>query len=113
MAQTLSDALVNSIVGGYNGDPFAVLGPHSVTQEGEPALAVRAFLPWAASLQVALDEGSRWDAWRIHPAGFFEAIILHSGSELPGYVLRVDDGRGNTVEMRDPYSFGPLLSDFD
>jgi 1,4-alpha-glucan branching enzyme len=112
MANTLSDALINSIVGGYNGDPFAVLGPHRVAgEDGKPAVAVRAFLPWAADLKVVRHDGSMFDAWRIHPDGFFEAVI--PSDDMFGYFLRADNAHGNIVDLHDPYSFGPLLSDFD
>ena len=78
MDQTLSGALIDSIVGGYNGDPFAVLGPHAVTHEGEPSVAVRALVPWATSLSVVFDGGATYEMWRLHPFGFFEAVSPHN-----------------------------------
>jgi 1,4-alpha-glucan branching enzyme len=119
LAQTLPPAAIESIVGGYNTDPFAVLGPHIVEVNGEPALAVRAMLPWAAALKVVLRDGSAavFDAWRIHPDGFFEAVIPQSALRNPGsavsYTLRAIDPLGQSVDLLDTYSFGPLLSDFD
>jgi 1,4-alpha-glucan branching enzyme len=76
----LSPQLIDSIVHGYNGDPFSVLGPHPVTKDGQPALAIRAFLPWATTLQVARNDGTVYDMTRIHPDGFFEAIIPAGGA---------------------------------
>ncbi|MGI8587923.1 MAG: 1,4-alpha-glucan branching protein GlgB [Chloroflexia bacterium] len=112
MPGNLSPELIETIVAGLNGDPFAVLGPHAaVDAEGRPAVAVRAFLPWASSLQVVRHDGALFDAWRIHPAGFFEAVI--PGSEAFGYRLRATDAAGLAREMADPYDYGPLLTEFD
>ena len=86
--------------------PFAVLGPHAVTHEGKPSLAVRAFLPWATSLSLVFDGGPTYEMWRLHPFGFFEAIVpgRHPSSN---YVLRAENSLGGVVDLRDPYSFGP------
>jgi len=45
VAESLAPEVIASIVGGYNGDPFAVLGPHLTTLDASPAVAVRVFLP--------------------------------------------------------------------
>src|SRR5436190_16548007 len=104
MPDQLSPEIMDSIVGGYNSDPFAVLGPHPSTYEGKPAIAVRTFLPWAETLQVAMHDGEVYDAWRIHPEGLFEAVV--PGSEGFGYLLRATNKLGGTVDLADPYSFG-------
>jgi 1,4-alpha-glucan branching enzyme len=118
---TLSSEVIDSIVGGYNSDPFAVLGPHRVEVRGKPHIAVRAFLPWAAGVQVVRQDGSDsgsgsgsgavYDMARVHPDGLFEALI--PGSEGFVYRLRATNYAGGTVELYDPYSFGPVLTDFD
>lgn len=103
--------VIDSIVGGYNGDPFAVLGPHAVMHDGKPAVAIRAMLPWADKLQAVRSDGTVHDLWRIHPDGFYEGIIL--GKDSFSYKLRATNPAGDDVEMADPYAFGPLLTDFD
>ncbi|MFN2155461.1 MAG: GlgB N-terminal domain-containing protein, partial [Anaerolineae bacterium] len=45
MNTTLSTDEINRIVYAYHHDPFQVLGAHPVEIEGEPAIAIRAFLP--------------------------------------------------------------------
>ncbi|MFO0896058.1 MAG: 1,4-alpha-glucan branching protein GlgB [Pirellulales bacterium] len=52
---------------------------------------------------------------RIHPAGLYEAICpVTNESPLPGnYLLRYADQRGQQTTTRDPYSFPPLLSEYD
>ncbi|HEX9990868.1 MAG TPA: hypothetical protein VGE45_20615 [Chloroflexia bacterium] len=111
MPETLSQATIETITRGLNGDPFSVLGPHKVTHDGQPATAVRAFLPWAALVQVVTEDGTPYEMWRLHPDGFFEAVIPPDSPF--NYVLRATNASGNTVDLHDPYSFGPLLTDFD
>ncbi len=107
----LTPEIIASIVEGYNSDPFSALGPHEQARGEEWETAVRAYLPWAASLQVVVQDGEAYDMWRLHPAGFFEAIIPRTGGF--GYTLRAVDPNGHLVDLSDAYSFGPLLSDFD
>ena len=50
----------------------------------------------------------------IHPAGVFEAICPVEGdSEAFRYRLRIDAANGESMTQHDPYSFPPLLTDFD
>ncbi len=109
--QSLSNETIASIVGGHNRDPFAVLGPHLAEQDGQPATVIRAFLPWAAAVQVVKQDVAQFEMWRIHPDGLFEAVVPGEGGF--GYVLRATNVASDTVDLVDPYSFGPLLSDFD
>src|SRR5205807_2649369 len=52
-----------------------------------------------------------YEMWRIHPAGLFEAVLPRAKDF--GYRLHVTDPAGNVVELWDPYSYGPLLTEFD
>jgi len=110
---TLPWEIIQAIVRGRYGDPFAVLGPHGVAQDGQPALAVRAFLPGAEAVMVVPadgDPGAQRMA-RLHADGFFEALF--PGWDAPfRYELEVLDGRG-VHRVEDPYRFPPTLSDFD
>ena len=49
---------------------------------------------------------------RVHKDGFFEAIVRDKTEVFP-YRLREVDRAGRTTEFVDPYSFMPVLSDFD
>lgn len=111
VAQSLSQEEMAAIEGGYHGDPFAVLGPHMTTLDAASAVVIRAFLPWAEHVQVARDDGTLHDMWRVHPEGLFEAVIPADGKF--GYMLRATNKHGQEASLRDPYSFGPVLSDFD
>jgi 1,4-alpha-glucan branching enzyme len=68
-------------------------------------------LPHAASAQVVKSDGATHDMFRVRPEGFFEALV--PGDAIFPYTIRVTDTEGNVSEYIDPYSFGPLLTDFD
>jgi 1,4-alpha-glucan branching enzyme len=112
MADTLSPAAVQALVTATSNDPFALLGPHRVEHEGQPAWAVRVLLPWATGVQVVRsDTGTAYDAWPVHPQGLFEAII--PGAEGFAYRLEATNGHGQNISLLDPYNYGPQLSEFD
>jgi len=102
-----SRAGIAAVVRGEHGDPFAILGLH----HGRNGASVRAFLPGAAAVSVV--EPTSGDVFaldKLHRTGFF-------GGEVPDtfprdYRLRVtyDD---QTVEVDDPYRFGPVLGELD
>ena len=101
---------IEAIVGGYHGDAFRVLGPHTVRRRGgQPRWEVRALLPQAESAEVVAG-AQRCAMARIHADGLFSATLT---GEPVAYriVAKLWDGR--EVEMDDPYRFGPLVSDTD
>ena len=102
---------------------------------GRRAISVRAYLPESQQAWI-LDEVSsvQRPMRRIHPAGLYEGILPvqsefsqrseNSTSGLltradscstinPNYRLRVAEKNGNILDMHDPYSIPPLLTDFD
>jgi 1,4-alpha-glucan branching enzyme len=105
-----------------NSDPFAILGPHWIERDGRQSLAIRAFRPGAASIELNW-RGSpeAHPAKQIHPKGLFEAVLTPDTADLakgkpvlPGdYRLRIRYPDGAAQEILDPYAFPPLLSDFD
>ncbi len=101
---------MEAIVGGWHGDAFRVLGPHSVRKRGgQSRWEVRAFLPQAESAEVLLaDETVAME--KKHEQGFFCGFM--AGDPRP-YRLRARLWDGRAVEFDDPYRFGPLISDSD
>jgi 1,4-alpha-glucan branching enzyme len=101
---------IEAIVGGYHGDAFRILGPHSVRKKGGQARwEVRAFLPQAESAEVvSAAEGA--EMARIHPQGFFCASLTRDPQD---YRIRARLRDGREIEIDDPYRFGPQLSDSD
>ena len=108
---------MESILRAEHANPFHILGLHTVEVAGEKRLAIRAFLPRASEVSVVFADGrSPYPAQRLHPDGFFEAVVPDAGAPWPtpaSYRLRVTEADGSSREIHDPYAFPPLLSDFD
>jgi len=102
-----SRAGIEAVVRGEHGDPFAILGLH----HSRYGASVRAFLPGASAVSVIDPKnGDVFALERLHRAGFF-------GAELPDtfqkdYRFRVTYD-GKTVDVDDPYRFGPILGELD
>jgi 1,4-alpha-glucan branching enzyme len=113
---------IELLVHGEQSDPFAVLGPHWIEQDGKYLLAIRIFRPNAAEVTVLWGKKAELqDATRIHPAGLFEARIPATGVAKPQneavppnvYRLQIRFGDGNSFETYDPYVFPPVLTEYD
>lgn len=103
---------IETIVHSAHPDPFAVLGAHPVRVGGKDRVAIRAFLPEAHEVTVLeLDTGLEHPMKRLHRDGFFEGIIPRE-SVFP-YKLRKVIHEDAVAEVYDPYSFMPVLSDYD
>jgi 1,4-alpha-glucan branching enzyme len=97
-----ADPAFDALVNGTHGDPFAVLGPHDGL--------IRALLPGATAVTIlARADHSVIGAMRPAYAG-----ILFEGrpDRADPYLLKIDWGHAEQL-TEDPYSFGPLLSEFD
>jgi 1,4-alpha-glucan branching enzyme len=98
---------VQAIVDGKHTDPFAVMGLHQI---GE-GFIVRAFVPDADTLDVFSLKGEPGGSLeRRHVAGFFEGPVSFKTRQPVKY--RARNGAGEW-EVKDPYSFGPVLGPMD
>ena len=105
---------IERLVKSEHWDPFVLLGPHPVARDGGSATVVRAFLPEAGSAHL-LVEGQNKQTFPmtvIHKAGLFEATLPERDAPYR-YKLKVKERGGTVTERYDPYSFPPLLRDFD
>lgn len=108
---------IGPIVHGYHENPFDLLGPHPIEEDGRQALSVRAYLPdskqvWLVDTQHGVSRPMR----RIHPAGLFESICpaeTQDNSQSPVYQFRAEYESGEIRTMHDPYAFHPMLTDYD
>ena len=118
----LDQATINLIVSGGHGAPFDVLGPRTMTIEGRRVWIVRAFVPGAVAMSLithAAEEGAPDGQHEpvllpmrmLHPAGLFS--IVRPGRTAPSYQLQVERPGGVIERLTDPYSFPPLISDYD
>jgi 1,4-alpha-glucan branching enzyme len=110
MNATLSPQDLNLLLRAEHADPFGVLGLHSVNG----TQVVRGLRPDAKTLAVVdrADPKTKFEAQRIAEEGVFEATI-NGRSDRFDYVLEVTNWAGNTIQVADPYSFGPLLGELD
>ena len=95
-------------------DPFSVLGMHQEEIDGKQRLTVRALVRNAASVDV-VDVASPTKTFALEQAdsdGIFTGVIPRR-TNVFRYQLRIQQHDGNIRETRDPYSFLPVLSDFD
>jgi len=113
-AETFFSAIVNDVVRGECGDPFAVLGPHVFREGQQSGLAIRAFLPQANdAIVVPADPAvAAQPMTPLHPGGLFEARFFDRAEPF-AYQLEVRDGGGTSRRCEDPYRFPSTLSDFD
>ncbi|MEL7090520.1 MAG: 1,4-alpha-glucan branching protein GlgB [Pseudomonadota bacterium] len=98
----LNDDVLRALQNGAHTDPFAVLGPHKHKNRR-----------WIATLQPAATEvharvGSKETELRRVHGDIFAAAVPGKG-----YTLCMRYAGGATHETRDPYAFGPVLTDFD
>lgn len=111
MKNSLDPMIVDAVVGGNHGDPFAILGMH----KGEDgSLFVRTFQPTAHKVEL-LDykKGTVIAAFeRTNDAGFFQ-VNLGGEKDFFSYRLRLHLYEGGTRDIEDPYRFTPVLGELD
>ncbi|MCG2583735.1 1,4-alpha-glucan branching protein GlgB [Massilia sp. TS11] len=105
----LDASTLQALQAGQHGDPFAVLGMHSV----DGKLCVRALLPGAATVKVVDENSGKTVASlaRIGGTDLFEGVLARRKHPFP-YHLLVDWGQGEQA-LHDPYRFGPVLGELD
>jgi 1,4-alpha-glucan branching enzyme len=90
-----------ALLNGTHGDPFAALGPHGGR--------VTVLAPGAGGIKI-ISRQDHAPVATMQPAadGLFTANL----PEGTPYLLQIDWGETTQI-TEDPYSFGPLLSDYD
>ena len=104
---TISREQLDAILGGYHGDPFAVLGPHKVPDVD--GWEVRAFLPQALMARVVIDNKA-FAMIALDPNGLFAVALL--GQPKP-YLLEIQLWNGEWTQLEDPFRFSPFSTSFD
>ena len=101
------------VIKGEHNDPFSVLGMHIIESKKKKSVTVRAFLPFASQCYVIdLEKDEKTEMDKIDEAGFFE-INFKDKTELFKYKLMTIDNSGHTYTFYDPYSFWPVITDYD
>jgi 1,4-alpha-glucan branching enzyme len=109
---TLTAQQVDRIVHNQHHDPFELLGPHVLEQDGATSWVIRAYLPSAQAAWVVLPEERReLPMESTHNPYFFECVV--ETAELRNYQLKIQEGDHERV-IYDPYAFrSPRLTDLD
>jgi len=104
---------IDQIISGDHPDPFALLGIHQVDSSEGKHVVIRAFIPGAERVWV-FEPGdiNQHEMQRVRDDGFFELAFKDRQERFP-YRLKAINRFGDTWEFHDPYTFPPLLSDFD
>ncbi len=103
---------IKSLTKGLHGDPFSILGIHQVKKDNKNAIAIRAFIPGVRSVSVVTDDGTETKMKRLDPDGFYEAVFTDKKSAF-SYKYHIVTNSKKSIYRYDPYSFEPLISDFD
>jgi len=112
MTSTLAAEEIVSISDGSHGDPFSVLGFHTIKQGNTDKLVLRAFRPEARQIFVNLAKSKPQELQRISDEGLFE-LVFPRRKNAAEYTLTVVPHHGEEFEISDPYSFGKMIEDFD
>ena len=96
---------VAAIMSARHADPFSILGPHQV---GEGKWEIRAVLPGAERVAAIVEgEDAPVEMRRVDPDGFFVGGVR--GAYRPTYRLSITWPGDVTQEIRDPYTFAPVV----
>lgn len=112
MSPTITSDQVDQIVWNQHQDPFQILGPHLIEQNGKASWVVRVYLPNADQVTVLCPQDRmEYPMQAQHHPHFFECTI--EVPELKNYQLRVQESEHERV-IYDPYAFrSPRLTDLD
>ncbi|MGB3206848.1 MAG: 1,4-alpha-glucan branching enzyme [Crinalium sp.] len=112
MSMMIAPEQVERIVWNQHDDPFEILGPHAIAQNGKTVWVVRAYLPTAdAAWVICPEDRTEYAMQAVHHPHFFECTI--ETPELANYQLRLKEGEHQRI-IYDPYAFrSPGLTDFD
>ena len=113
MLSTLNTTEILQTTGATLADPHRILGMHEIATDGTTKLYVRAFLPTATGVTV-LDPTTQdhFPLTKIHADGFYEGEITDR-TKWFRYLLKIEFENGESFTTHDPYSFAPVLTDYD
>ncbi len=102
---------LKKIVDSEHYNPHNFLGMHQEILNSKPLVIVRCFLPRAQKVSVIDINLKKYPMEKIDDAGVFQVNI--GNKKIFDYQLEVTDYDGNTQKIFDPYSFEPVISNFD
>jgi 1,4-alpha-glucan branching enzyme len=120
MKATMKANEIRRVVNSEHHDPFSILGMHEIEvvdlekDVAKKGIVVRVFIPDAQEIYVldAEDTSKKFKMELINKEGFFEVVILNR-KKVFKYLLQIIYSEQNQVITRDPYSFMPVISEYD
>lgn len=115
MHYTVSEDQLNKVIHFEHHDPFQVLGAHEIKAEGKNCVAIRVFNPAAKAIWVIDKSSSSLTSYpmvKINNVGFFEFVHIEK-DKVFDYELKEEFYNGSVFQTKDPYSFLPVITDFD
>jgi 1,4-alpha-glucan branching enzyme len=101
---------IKLIIKAEHWDPFVVLGMHEAKPKG---IVIRAFVPDAEEMwTIDIEKDRSYKMEMTNKAGILEKKF-ETRKEFFKYKLKVKISDNHTFEYYDPYSFWPVLSDYD
>lgn len=92
-------------------DPFSILGPHK--HKKPQGIVIRTLQPNAGAVNLCYGkESTLLEMKRLSEGGVFE-VFLKGQKEPPSYDFEIIPFEGGSYRIKDPYSFGPTLSEYD
>ncbi|MGM0502010.1 MAG: 1,4-alpha-glucan branching protein GlgB [Bacillota bacterium] len=105
----LTNEEISKLVNAELHDPFMFLGMHELNNN---EVVVRSFNPEAKNIWVVSDElDNNIELEQIASEGLFEGVV--EAEDLFDYELKYENDEGHQWQLKDPYSFLPVLTDDD
>lgn len=102
------------VVNVEHGDPHHILGMHQIQKDDKKWISVRGFIPSAKEMTVidVNHPSLAYEMVKIHEDGFFE-VEIQTRENFFEYQFGITDYEGNTWTTYDPYSFLPVITEYD
>lgn len=101
-----------ALVEGYHGDVFSVFGNHRVVSKKQEMQQIRTLQPDAKTVSVIDAANNRTTLSQVDNTSLFEGLFP-ADADLKNYRLEIEYNDGSGRIIHDPYSFTPLISDYD
>ena len=113
MAFTFPEDILKKVMNFEYHDPFEILGIHLINISGSTAAAIRVLEPAAKNIWVIENGVEKPHLMKkIQSPGFFE-LVFTKRTEIFVYELKAEYYNGSVNQYKDPYSFLPVISEFD
>ncbi len=112
MSTTLSKQIIETISDGSHGDPFSILGLHSIKIDKKEKLVLRVFRPEADKVSVKVGSSKPVELNRVSEEGLFEYVFPRRKNKF-SYILTITPHQGDEFSIQDPYVYGSMISEFD